>query len=70
MSLGTKRHVDSFVNSSFYLKCVFFCHAGNSNYKQEYLRSLNEGTDRSSEDRKIFERGRRWTFSTKSNDVF
>jgi len=69
MSRGTKGHVDSFINSSFYLKCVYFCHTGNSSHKQEYVRSLNEGTDRPSEDRMIFERGQRWTFSTKSNDV-
>ena len=70
MSRGTKRHVDSFVNSSFYLKCVFSCHAGNLNHKQEYVRSLNEGTDRRCAVRMIFERGQRWTFSTESNNVF
>ena len=48
-----KRRVDRFVNSGLYLKCVFFCRAGNSNHKQEYLRSLNEDTNRRNADRMI-----------------
>ena len=68
---GTKRRLDSFVNNSTYLKFVPFCHAGNSNHKQEYLRSLNEDTDRRSAERMIlFELGQRWTFNKKSNHVF
>ena len=64
-SRATKRLVDSCVNSSLYVKSVFFCHAGNSNRIEGDLRSLIEDTDRM-----IFEQGQHWTVNKMSKDAF